>query len=140
MSEIGCKNRPFYNFFMFTFFSSNRERCSLCRICTKKFGDHRSFFLNLWSPYFWWRSATFFILDLIENGLKNASHDDTDYNSLSTSRIKYASLTYTQHTCPSNTTWNHHCEHICTYCANALWIQTTWIDHCIQHMNKLYVI
>ena len=47
------------------------------------------------------------------------------------SRIKYVSLTYTQHTCPSNTTWNHHCE---------LWIQTTWIDYCIQHMNKVYVI
>ena len=60
---------------MFTFFSSNRERCSLCRICTKKFGDHRCFFLNLWSPYFWWSSDTFFILDLIENGLKNASQE-----------------------------------------------------------------
>ena len=38
-----------------------------------------------------------------------------DYNSLSTSRIKYVSLTCTQHTCPSNTTWNHHCEHMSIY-------------------------
>ena len=44
--KSGFKYRLFYNFWMFTFFNRIHWHVHFCRICKKRVGDHKTFFLT----------------------------------------------------------------------------------------------